>query len=320
MKFMIIFWAVYILFFCIPFPIFIYMVTSEETAEPRNSLAVSYGYLGFSFVVWGYILVYFVHNLFIKTFKERSTIQSILQNGVPREAKVINYKLLKYDPKSNINIIEIMLSFANLKNVQIEHNIMFHDTKPLEKRYDTGKTAKVLLNPTPSKSPYFMLAGQQTQFNSSGIMLRGIFILLMVAYVMGLYYYFYTKESFDFGWRFLTFMHPIIFSGVMILIFVLIFQFIFGKFFKNEKEERLMFAGRNAEANIISVSQTGLMVNDQPQIMFQVSFKDFRGTEHITVYKKVVGLLNLSSVPKQGKVEIMYDESDPKKIIIPKGI
>lgn len=133
MKFMIIFWAVYILFFCIPFPIFIYMMTSEETAEPRNSLAVSYGYLGFSFVVWGYILVYFINSLFIKTFKERSTIQSILQNGIPREAKIMNYKLLKYDPKSNINIIEIMLSFANLKNVQIEHKMMFHDTKPLEK-------------------------------------------------------------------------------------------------------------------------------------------------------------------------------------------
>jgi hypothetical protein len=197
---------------------------------------------------------------------------------------------------------------------------MFHDIKPLEKRFDTGNTVTVLLNPNPSKNPYFILAGQQTQFNSSGMILRFIFIVLMIAYVMGLYYYFYTKESYDFGWSFLTFMHPIIFSGVMILIFVLIFQFIFGKFFKNEKEERLMFMGRNAKANIISVSQTGLTVNDQPQIMFQVSFKDFRGTEHITVYKKIVSLLNLSSVPKQGTVEIIYDENDPKKIIIPKGI
>ncbi|PWN63702.1 hypothetical protein [Chryseobacterium viscerum] len=69
---------------------------------------------------------------------------------------------------------------------------------------------------------------------------------------------------------------------------------------------------------IISVSQTGLTVNDQPQIMFQVSFKDFKGVEHIAVYKKIVTLLNLSSVPKQGIVEIMYDENDPKKIMIPK--
>ncbi|PTT34036.1 hypothetical protein DBR28_14010 [Chryseobacterium sp. HMWF028] len=317
MKFMIIFWAVYILFFCIPFPIFIYMMTSEVTAEPRNSLAVSYGYLGFSLLVWLYILFYAVNNLFIRTFKERNDIQSILRNGVPREAKIIDYRLLKYNPKSNINIIEIVLSFANLRNVQIEQKMMFHDIKPLEKRFDTGNTVKALLNPNPSKSPYFILAGQQTQFNSSGMFLRLIFIVLMITYVMGLYYYFYTKESFDFGWRFLTFLHPIIFSGVMILLFVLIFQFIFGKFFRNEKEERLMFMGRNAKANIISVSQTGLTVNDQPQIMFQVSFKDFRGTEHITVYKKIVSLLNLSSVPKEGTVEIIYDENDPKKIIVP---
>ena len=319
MKLMFIFWAVYILFFCIPFPIFIYMMTSEVTAEPRNSLAVSYGYLGFSLVVWLYILVYFVYNLFIRTFKEKNKIHFIQQNGISREARIIDYRLLKYNPKSNINIIQIMLSFANLRNVQIEQEMMFHDVKPQEKRFDTGNTVKVLLNPDASGSPYFMLAGQQAQFSSSGMVLRFIFIILLMAYVIGLYYYFYTRESFDFGWRFLTFMHPIIFSGIMILIFVLFFQFIFGNFFKNKKEEHILFTGRNAEAHIISVSQTGLTVNDQPQIMFQVSYKDFRGNEHIAVYKKIVSLLNLSSVPKQGTVEIMYDENNPKKIIIPTG-
>lgn len=317
---MIIFWAVYILFFCIPFPIFIYMMTSEGTGEPRNSLAVSYGYLGFSLIIWGYILVYFTNILFIKTFKEKNTIQSILRNGTPREAKIMNYKLLKYIPESNINVIQIILSFANLRNVQIEQEMMFHDIKPQEKRFDEGNTVKVLLNPNTSESPYFILAGQQTQFNSSGMVLRLIFLVLMIAYVAGLYYYFYTTESYDFGWRFLTFMHPIIFSGVMILIFVLIFQFILGKFFKNKKDEQLLFTGRNAEAHIISVTQTGLTVNDQPQIMFQVSFKDFRGTEHIAVYKKIVSLLKLSSIPIHGTIEIMYDENQPAKIMIPKGI
>jgi hypothetical protein len=31
----------------------------------------------------------------------------------------------------------------------------------------------------------------------------------------------------------------------------------FRKVFKNTKEERILFSGRNAEANIISVSETG---------------------------------------------------------------
>lgn len=265
------------------------------------------------------MIIFFINKLFIKTFKEKNTIQSILQNGIPRDANIIDYKLLKYIPKENMNLIEVRLSFPNLSNTVIEHKMMFHDSKPREKRFDAGNKIKVLLNPKISQEPYFILSDQKVGFNTSGIVLRIIFTVLMMAYIIGLYYYFYSWESFDFGWRFLTFMHPIIFSGVMTMIYVLVFQLIFAKFFKNKKEERILFSGRNAEANIISVSQTGLLVNDQPEIMFQVSFKDFKGTEHIAVYKKIVSLLNLSSVPKYGTIEIMYDENDPKKIIIPKG-
>ncbi|WP_426479625.1 hypothetical protein ACP3T3_09410 [Chryseobacterium sp. CBSDS_008] len=320
MKFMIIFWGAFLFFFCVPFPIFIYMMTEELTAEPRNSLAVSYGYLGFSLLVWGYVIIFFINALFIKTFKEKNTIKSILRNGIPREARIIDYKLLKYIPETNMNVIQIVLSFPNLSNTMIEHEMMFHDSKPKEKRFDVGNKVKVLLNPKVSQEPYFILSDQKVGFNTSGMILRIVFVTLLIAYVIGLYCYFYRRESFDFGWRFLTFMHPIIFSGVMTIIYVLVFQLVFSKLFKNKKEERILFSGRNAEAHIISVSQTGLTVNDQPQIMFQVSFKDFRGIEHIAVYKKVVSLLKLSSIPQQGIIEIMYDENDPKKIMIPKGV
>lgn len=319
MKFLIIFWGAFFIFFCAPFPILLYMLNEELATEPRNSLAVSYGYLGFSLLIWGYIIIFFINKLFITTFKEKNTIKSILRNGIPREAEIIDYKLLKYFPEKNMNLIQVMLSFPNLSNTVIEHKMMFHDSRPQEKRFDVGNKVKILLNPQVSKEPYFILSDQKVGFNASGMMLRIIFTGLLIGYVIGLYCYFYMRESFDFGWRFLTFMHPIIFSGVMTIIYVLVFQLIFGRFFKNTKEERILFSGRNAEAQIISVSETGLTVNDQPQIMFQLSFKDFRGTEHIAVYKKIVSRLNLSSVPKKGTVEIMYDQNDPKKIMIPRG-
>ncbi|WP_433632141.1 hypothetical protein [Chryseobacterium cucumeris] len=320
MKLMIIFWGIFLFFFCVPFPIFIYMMSEELATEPRNSLAVSYGYLGFSLLIWGYVIIFFINKLFITTFKEKNTIKSILRNGIPREAKIIDYKLLKYIAKKKMNLIQVTLSFPNLSNTVIEHKTMFHDSKPYEKRFDAGNKVKVLLNPQASKEPYFILSDQKVGFNTSGMILRIVFLVLLIAYVIGLYSYFYWRESFDFGWRFLTFMHPILFSGVMTIMYVLVFQLIFGKFLKNTKEERILFSGRNAEANIISVSETGLLVNNQPQIMFQVSFKDFRGTEHIAVYKKIVSFLKLSSIPKQGTIEIMYDEDDPKKIIIPRGV
>ncbi|WP_131701452.1 hypothetical protein [Chryseobacterium sp. FH2] len=318
MKFMIIFWALYMLVFCIPFPIFIYMMTSETLTEPRNSLEVSYIYLGISIAIWLYVLVFFINNLFVKTFKAKNTISHIVNNGISRNAKILDYKLIKYNAKANINLIHITLSFLNLRNILIEHEMMFHDTKPEEKRFATGNTVKVLLNPNTSEEPYFILSGQKTKFNTGNMILRILFVIFMIVYVLGLYSYFYIRESFDFGWRFLTFMHPVLFSGVMFLLTILVYQMIAGKFFNNTKNEQILFAGRNAEADIISVSQTGLTINDQPQIMFQVSFKDFRGSEHIAVYKKIVSLLNLASVPKEGKIEIMYDENNPKKITIPR--
>ncbi|MDQ0782775.1 hypothetical protein [Chryseobacterium sp. W4I1] len=317
MKFMIIFWTLYMLFFCIPFPIFIYMTTSEITTEPRNTPALSYVYLGFSVLVWLYVLAFFISNLFLKTFKEKNTISHILKNGIPRDAEIIDYKLVRYNRKKNINLIHIVLSFQNLKNILIRHEMMFYDTKPQEKRFETGKTVKVLLNPHTSDEPYFVLSGIQTKFKMTNMIIRIVFVTFMIFYVLGLYTYFYFRESFDFGWRFLTFMHPIIFSGVMFLLTILAYKLIVGKFVKNKKEERILFAGRNAQAQIISVNQTGLTVNDQPQLIFQVSFKDFKGIEHITVYKKMVRLLDLSTVPKAGTIEIIYDENNPDQITIP---
>lgn len=295
------------------------MATSSETlSEPRNSLIVSYIYLVVSLLIWLYVIVFFINNLFFKTFKAKNTISTILKNGISREAKVIDYKLMKYNAKSNINLIDIVLSFHNLKNILIEHRMMFHDTKPQEKRFDIGKKVKVLLNTDTSQEPYFILSGQKTKFNPISMILRILFTVFIIMYVIGLYYYFYTTESFDFGWRFLTLMHPIIFSGIMFLLTILAYQLIAGKFFKNNKEERILFAGRNTDAEIMNVSETGLMINNQPQIMFQVSYKDFRGKEHIAVYKKVVNLLDLASIPKHGKIEVMYDENHSDKIIIPR--
>src|SRR6185503_9811930 len=101
-----------------------------------------YGYLGFSLLIWLYVMAFFINILFIKSFKEKNTIQSILRNGNPREAKIINYQLLKYIPKTNMNIIQVVLSFPNLRNTLIEHEMMFHDSKPQEKRFDVGNKVK----------------------------------------------------------------------------------------------------------------------------------------------------------------------------------
>ena len=88
--------------------------------------------------------------------------------------------------------------------------------------------------------------------------------------------------------------------------------------FGKSADKNLLYSGRKMVAEIINISQTGLMVNDQPQIMFQVSFQDNKGATHIATYKKIVNLLDISSLPKQGSIEIIYNENNPQNIIIPK--
>lgn len=294
------------------------MTSIENPLEPRNSLETSYIYLGISLLIWLYVIGFFIYSLFIETIQSKNIIRRIAGNGILREAKVIDYKLMKYSAKSNTNFVQIVLAFANLRNVEIEHVMFFNDTKPQEKRFETGKTVQILLNPNPLQEPYFILQEQKTKFNTVGMTIRVVFMMFLLTYIPSLYYYFYTTESFDFGWRFLTFMHPIIFSGIMFLAIILVYQLIIKRVFFKNKNERILFAGRNAQADIISVSQTGLIINGQPQVIFQVSFKDFKGKDHIATYRKVIYLLDIASVPKNGKIEVMYDESNPGKIIIPK--
>lgn len=319
MKFMTIYWAFFALFFCIPFPIFIYLNTTQNLGEPATTLIGSYIYLGISLVIWIYVLGFFVTEFLINTAREKKTISEISKNGIPREAKIIDYQLLKFDSRKKANIISIVVSFENLRNVLIDMEMTFFDMKPSEKRFEKGKTVALLVSKNLKHEPYFILKNQEAVYNKSALLLRFTGITALFAFVVGMYFYFYQKESFDFEWRFLTFLHPIIFCGLMFLIYILLYQFILKRFFfTSHKENLIFFAGRNSQAEIVSVNQTGLQINDQPQIKFQLRYRDFRGKEHLVEYKEIMDLLDLSNIPRQGFIEILYDENNPNKIVIPK--
>lgn len=319
MKFMIVFWALFALFFCIPFPIIIYLNTRESFGEPATSLSGSYIYLGISIAMWIYVIGFFINELLIENFRQKRSINEISKNGIPREAKIVEYQLLKFDTKKKANIITVILSFENLQNVLIETEMTFFDMKPLEKRFEKGKTVAVLLSKNLAHEPYIVLKKQEATYNKLALFLRFLGITALCAFVGGMYFYFYQTESFDFGWRFLTYMHPIIFCAFMFLTYILIYQFIVKRFlFRSSKENRILFSGRSSQAEIVGVNQTGLEINDQPQISFQLRYQDFKGQEHFVEYKEIIDLLNLSEIPRHGFVEILYDENNPNKVVIPK--
>ena len=115
MKFMIVYLALFALFFCIPFPLIIYLNTRESFGEPASSTLWSYIYLGVSLAIWIDVIGFSINDFLIETFRQKQSITEISKTGILRKAKVVQYQVLQYDAHKNANIISIVLSFENLR-------------------------------------------------------------------------------------------------------------------------------------------------------------------------------------------------------------
>jgi hypothetical protein len=62
------------------------------------------------------------------------------------------------------------------------------------------------------------------------------------------------------------------------------------------------------------VRQTGTEINNQPQLLFSVSYKDDMGRTYQASFKKVVNLLHLAGLQPDGVIPIMYDPKNPNRI------
>lgn len=76
---------------------------------------------------------------------------------------------------------------------------------------------------------------------------------------------------------------------------------------------KIFLWGKQATATITKASQTGLMINDQPMIQFNLNYKDESGQIHFVQFKKIVLLTEMDRV-KLRKREILYLEDEPQKI------
>ncbi|HAY3551309.1 hypothetical protein KRE47_11145 [Elizabethkingia meningoseptica] len=318
-KGMIIFWGLYLLFFCIPFPIIIYTATASESDMPASSMYWSWFWLAVSAILWLYLICFFVNQFLLIPVKNKSIIQDILKNGIQRKGIVTDRIILKNETTKNQQLLQLKLRFENLNLFFIEDELFFVDSRPEENRFEKGKEINVLLNRNASSGPpFFVLEGQKTQYNVQSMVFRVLGLVLFMVYIAGVYLYFYNKESKDTGWQFLTFMHPIIFSGFMILLFVLVYQLILQPLMFGKKwHQRLLYTGKKTAAEIRNVRQTGTYVNEQPEIRFDVSYTSDKGVVYQAIYKKIVPLMDLSKLQREGLIDIFYNDIKPEKIVIP---
>jgi len=84
----------------------------------------------------------------------------------------------------------------------------------------------------------------------------------------------------------------------------------------NDRELDLMENGLKGEAEIISADQTGVYLNELPQIKFLLKITSPYGETYEMEHKDVVNLLDLSSIKVGAKLPVFIDPNNEKNILL----
>nr|WP_199000095.1 hypothetical protein [Flavobacterium sp. ASV13] len=316
-NFVITFWTIYMFFFAIPFPMFMYYAISSEFDV--NDLKYKNPWLALSIVLvsivfWLILLIGYLKKWILNIFITKRNLEQIKIKGIPREAKILNAVKIS-NPKAQFNTYELELEFANLADSVITHKTTITDVKPHERRFEAGKKIKLILNRNMKEAPYLVIATTNARINIMTLFFRIFAWLVLIVAVVGYYLYSYQTESHGMGWRFMSFGHPLIVCPLVLLFYRYFLRFIFRKFTGLSGNSILIkFKGIKTWAKLIKATQTGTYINEQPEIRFELEYTDNKHQVHRNSLKKVIGLLELD-LTKQEQIEIFYLPENPNQIV-----
>lgn len=313
----IIFWMLYMLFFAIPFPMILYYtinseydITDLKDKDPWLALSV----LAISVIFWAILLAGFFQKWVLSVFIKKYRLEKLLINGIRREAKILSVSKIsktgdKYDS------YELDLSVKNLVDTEIIlHKAKVIDSKAHERRFETGKRVDLLIDQELKHIPCFVFASTEVTVNTKAILLGVLSWLIMLALIIGYYSYAYQSESFGMGWRFMSFVHPLIVCSTILLLYHILGKVVFRITEKKpDKLNQIRFKGRRAAAKIASTRQTGRFMNAQPVIHFELEYTDDHQHKYFKSLEKVVNLLELDST-KDESIDIFYLRENPEVI------
>lgn len=315
------FWILLFFYFIFVHPAIIYYGTdfryvNLSRVDPKESFV----YLALSVALWSFIFGFSFYLLMKYSFIKQKNISQIIRNGVRLPARIIEVRPLKSFNK-RIELKTISLEFDNLEGERVWQKIDINDSRPQENRFEMGKTLYLRVDENLKRSPFFVLEDIRTKINP-------IPYIVWIVFLSGVLYYYdysYDLENAGYGWRFLSFSHPLISSAGFLIffsgIFYLIFRFLIFKKLNIGKESVILkFRGLKAYAKIIQAEQTGTYINEQPEIQFDIEFTDYTGDMRRTKIRKIVSLVDLASVKLEREKEIFYDKKNPDSIMFEEDI
>jgi hypothetical protein len=303
-----IFWSLYMLFFAIPFPMILYYNIKNESSDIDFSDPwVALGILLISLILWGILLAGYFYKWILFNFIAKRNIERLKESGIPRTAEILSVDNVFQDT------YDLTISFKNLVGTEITQKTSINDARPQEHRFEVGKKIDILIDKDMASVPYFMFATSEASIRIMIMTWTVLGWLVLTALIIGYYIFSYHLENAGMGWRFLSFYHPLFVCPIVMLGYRL-----FGKFlssFTGTADDSIIikFKGIRTNAKLLSASQTGTYINEQPMVRFELEFMDEHYKKHRASIKKLVDLLHLD-ITRQEAVEIFYLKEDPQKI------
>lgn len=295
-------------FFMYVFPLF-FMWEGPPRTQP---------YVATFFLVLGAIL-WLVQTLMISSIARgpkrlKKSHQKVQDHGKDVRAKIQSYRNL--GDQGGYPEMELSVTFENLAGNEIDTLVTVIDSKPHEKRYEPGKDIGLKLNQK-GFQPAFTIAG--AQYETHGRPWAWLWMVFNLAYAIGLFVFTYQRFSQGYGWRFMSPFIPWFWAPIQGIIMIAFFMKLMDPFqdltiqtdydFKSRKTKgnigELILYGRKTKGEIVDFSRTGTYINEQPEIRFDVLYKNEYGDLVETSFKQVIDMIEIHKL-KKDSIDLIY--------------
>jgi hypothetical protein len=309
------FWTIYTLGFTVVLPTVLYYTNDGMESPPEESATMAFIYLGLGIIVWLAVILWY-SRFFVKlVFTDKQRLEKTATEGITIVAKITGKT--QVGTERDTVVLNLKLAFNNLAGTAVEIPYQLNDGKPYENRFEVGNTIEMRASLDGGNSIFVPKTMQVLRNKGFVFFYSFIFLfLLMAAFVYPIFSY--QLESQGSGWRFLKLLHPWImvplinFAVGAFIWFILSF---IGKASGNSAHPlRMVLYGVKTTGTILNYSQTGMYINEQPQVQFEIEYTDQQGIKRTTLYKKIVSLLDIHKIAT-GSKEIMYEDTPSQNIV-----
>ncbi|NSL86301.1 hypothetical protein ECE50_005650 [Chitinophaga sp. Mgbs1] len=310
------FWLLYMLFFAIPFPMIIYYNVDYGVREQDGGTAprLALVWLAVSVILWGIVLQKWFRKWILLPFIMRKDVLRLLRHGVLKTVKILSSRAFPLT-RDHVVPMEMKIALQNFSGTEITEKIELNDSRPELRRYEEGKSFQMRIDEHLKAQPYMIPEDVQVGIRAGRIILSCLFWLLIVAAVIAYYIISYELENYGTGWRFLKFYHPLLLCPLILLVSSVGLGWLIRSFTGNpDNDLKLKYYGVRTIADITSVEQTGLYINEQPQVRFEIKFQDNTGRTHYATIKKIVSLLDVGFT-KVTTAPVLYLKDRPDQVI-----